>query len=239
MNDVLREQTFHEIRRWVHEGRLSEAELDQCVLPVLRMKAEQGLFSDGGCVDAAAAQACFADPAIADVGRQVAQLAVTTLWDPAGLLPLRGRVLCIEQLIIPEFMPENQHYHSFAEALFRHSHDMLNMDCAFQATDEEVRMACGLAETVDTVLMTNWYWRIQPENNGHLIAALCAAGKRVVVVTNNPYPMGADPAADAVVCTYGVVPHCLQAAAAVLHGAAPSRGRWPLEHTPAPTPEPA
>jgi beta-N-acetylhexosaminidase len=236
-DDELRSQTFFEIRRRVLDGRLPEARIDEAVGRILRLKAGQGLFRDGGRVDADRAGGPIRDEAVRGLARRAAEDCLTVLWDRGGLLPVGGRkILLIEQMIIPEFLPNNQyhHAHSFSEAVLGHTLNAVPMDTAFAATEDETKLALSLAERVEAVVMTNYYWRIIPENNAKLMRALRAAGKPVVVVTNNPYPMGAPRDADAAVCTYGVGPESLQAAARLLFGKAASRGRWPLEHTPAP-----
>ena len=236
-DDELRSQAFFEIKRWVDDGRLGESELDAAVLRILRMKARQGLFDTGGIVDPEAAGRALRDPDIRRLSHETARQALTTLWNRHNLLPLRDRkALVIEQMIIPEFVPNNMHHHahSFSEAVLQQSLNVVNMDSDFCASDEEQRLALSLLPEVDLVVMTNYYWRIHPENNSALVKAIQAAGKPVVVVTNNPYPMGAVPEADAVICTYSVTPQSLQAAAELLYGKIQPRGAWPLENTPQP-----
>jgi hypothetical protein len=107
---------------------------------------------------------------------------------------------------------------------------MINMDTEFNATDDEVELAVSLLPQVDVVVMTNYYWRIIPENNSHLVTAIKAAGTPVVVVTNNPYRMGTTDDADAVICTFGCGPQSLRAAAELIYGTTDAPGRWPLKH---------
>jgi len=233
-DDELRSQAFFEIKRWVEEQRLTETELDEHVRRILIMKARQGLFDSGGVVDAEAAGQPIADAAVKQLSHDVAAAAVILPRNRAGLLPLNPhqKVLVIEQIVIPEFLPNNMHHHahSFSEAMLAHSLNQINMDTEFCATEDETKLALALAEQADVVVMTNYYWRIIPKNNAALVSALKRNGKRVVVVTNNPYPMGATADADAVVCTFGCTPSSLRAAADAVYGALTPRGRWPLEH---------
>ena len=233
-DDELRSQAFFEIKRWVADGRLTEAQLDESVRRILTMKAGQGLFDTGGIVKPKQADAVLRAPEIATLSRAVARKAVTVLRDRRRLLPLRNkRALVIEQIIIPEFVPNNMHHHahSFSEAMLARSLEMVNVDTEFCATEEERKLVLSLLPTVDVVVMTNYYWRIIPKNNAELVSAIKAAGTPVIVVTNNPYPMGATRDADAVVCTYSCTPESLRAAADVVYGALKPTGRWPLEHS--------
>lgn len=231
----LRSQTFFEIKRWVDDGRIAEAELNASVRRVLRMKAEQELFGDGGMVDPEQATPTLRAPEIVSLSRDVARGCVTVLRDREGILPLNEerRVLVVEQMIRPDFVPDNMYYHahSFNEAMADHSLNLINADSSFSATTEERDFLLGLLDEVDAIVMTNYYWRVTPQNNADLVRAIVERGKPLVVVTDNPYPMGATPEAGTVICTYGVTPQSLKAAAAVVFGKADAPGRWPLENT--------
>ena len=234
----LRSQTFFEIKRWVRRGDLTEAELDEHCRRILEMKARQGLFKTGGQVSPSKAARTVADEQIASLERKVARDAVMVLRDRDGVLPLKKsrKVLVVEQMIRPDFLPNDLHYHghSFNEAMLDHSLNLINADTSFRATPQEHKEIVALAREADAVVMTNYFWRVWPENNTPLVRALARGRTPLVVVTNNPYPMGATPQARAVVCTFSVTPESLRAAAAVLFGRRKPRGNWPLEHTPQP-----
>lgn len=233
-DDEQRGQTFFEIKRWVDDGRLTEAELDAAVAPTLQMKFDQGLFENGGIVDAKVASDVLHHPADTALCERVAAGAVLVLRDRAKLLPLRPeqKVLVVEQIVPGEFSPNNHHYHahSFNEAMLGQSMNLINADTAFRATKRETTMVRQLAKEADAVVMTNLYWRVLQENNTPLVQALARTGKPLVVVTNNPYPFGAPAEAGTVVCTFGAGPASLRAAAAVVYGRHAATGNWPLEN---------
>jgi len=234
-DDESRSQVFFEIRRWVQDGRITEEELDDSVRRVLLTKKEQGLFERGGQVVAERASKVLHEPALVGLCRETARKAVTVLRDRQGLLPLgkSRRVMVVEQMIIPEFVPNNacHHAHSFNEAMLAHSTNVVNVDTEFQATKEEHEFVLSLLDQVDVVVMTNYYWRVAPQNNSPLAREIARRGKPLVVVTNNPYPMGATEEAGTVVCTYSSGPQSLAAAADVMFGKRRPAGKWPLEHT--------
>jgi beta-N-acetylhexosaminidase len=237
-DDESRSQTFFEVRRWVQDGRITEQELDDSVRRVLLMKKRQGLFVNGGKVNAPNASKVLRDKVFVAGSRNVARKAITIIRDRQGLLPLSvaKRVMVIEQMVIPEFVPNNSfhHAHCFNEAMLGQSLNVVNVDTEFQATKEEQELVLSLLDQVDLVVMTNYYWRVVPQNNSPLVKAIAGRGKPLVVVTNNPYPMGAPEEAGTVVCSYGATPQSLLAAADLLFGKARSAGAWPLEHTPMP-----
>ncbi len=237
-DDELRSQTFFEIKRRVEDGRIPQEKLDASVRRILRMKMERGLFENGGMVDPEKATPTLRTEEFVRLSRDVARRAVTVLRDRKGLLPLSRdrKIMVIEQIIRSDFVPDNMwyHAHSFNEAMLRHSLNLVNVDTSFSATDQERRLVLSLLKGVDAVVMTNYYWRVMPENNAALVREIARRRKPLVVVTNNPYPMGATPQAGTVVCTYSVTPESLNAAPGVIFGRLKSRGRWPLEHTPIP-----
>ncbi len=231
-DNELRSQVFFELKRWVEQGRITEDELDNSVRRVLALKMRRGLFEDGGMVDAEKATPTLRDREVVDLSQQVARDAVMVLRDRDGLLPVRAeqRVMVVEQLIIPEFVPENVHYHahSFGEAMLGHSLNAVPVDCDFEASEGDRRTVRSLLDRVDVVVMTNWFWRVMGASNEALVRTVVESGKPVVVVTNNPYPMGATPEAGTVVCTYSVTPESLKAAADLVYGELEPRGEWPL-----------
>jgi beta-N-acetylhexosaminidase len=233
-DDEQRGQTFFEIKRWVEDGRLTEAELDAAVAPTLQMKADQGLFENGGIVDANVASDVLHNPADTALCERVAAGAVLVLRDRAKTLPLRPeqKVLVVEQIVPGEFCPNNHHYHAHScnEAMLGQSMNLINADTAFRATERETETILALAGEADAVVMTNLYWRVIQENNTPLVQALARTGKPLVVVTNNPYPFGAPAEAGTVVCTFGAGPASLRAAAAVVYGRRAATASWPLEN---------
>ncbi len=232
-DNELRSQTFFEIRQWVKDGKLSEDCIDTHVKRILTMKAEQGLFEDGGRVDSVKAGEPIRDKNIISISTEVSRRAVMVLRDKKNLLPLDDRnVMLIEQMIIPEFVPNNMyhHAHSFSEAFLGYSLNAIPVDTEFKALPEEEELILSLLDEVDCVVMTNYYWRICPENNMELIRRIKERGKDVITVTNNPYPHGVSPDADAVICTFSVTPNSLKAAADVIFGKLEAKGTWPLEN---------
>ena len=233
-DDEQRSRAFFEIKRWVEDGRLTHDEIDEAVGPTLQMKFDQGLFENGGIVDAAAASNVMHNPEDGALCERVARDAVLVLRDRAKLLPLRPsqKVLVIEQVVPGEFCPNNHHYHyhCFNEAMLAQSMNTINADTAFHATDREVEHLVQVAAEADAVVVTNLYWRVLQQNNTHLVEALLATGKPVVVVTNTPYSFGTPEKAGTVVCTFGAAPPSLRAAAEVIYGTRAAKGSWPLEN---------
>jgi hypothetical protein len=68
-----------------------------------------------------------------------------------------------------------------------------------------------------------------------LIRKLIAKGKKVIVVTNCPYELGAVSEAVTVICNHSVTRESLKAAARMLYGKLESQGQWMLQYYAKPT----
>ena len=139
----------------------------------------------------------------------MAHKALLVVRDDKKLLPLSKdkKILVIEQTIPYEFLGKDlySHAHMFSEQMVKHSTNLILDDAGFHADEEDVEEALRLAKEADLVVMTNYYARIEKRgNNTHLVKALKAAGKDVVVVTNFPYRKGTTTVADAVVRVFRV-----------------------------------
>jgi beta-N-acetylhexosaminidase len=154
---------------------------------------------------------------------EVAHKALLVVRDDKKLLPLKKdkKILVVEQAIPYSFLGKDlySHPHMFCEQMSKHSFNLILDDTGFHASDEEVEEALELAKEADMVVMTNYFARIEKRgNNSHLVKALKAAGKTVVVVTNFPYRKGTTSEADAVVCNFSGSPDSIRAAADLLFG---------------------
>ncbi|NLF40440.1 hypothetical protein GX586_13430 [bacterium] len=231
-DEEVRAQSVCEVTRAVQSGEIAEADLDASVRRILLMKYDQGLFKNGGMVDADKAPGIIAQPAMRSVCRAAAEGCLILMRDDARLLPLSPdrKVLVIEQMVPAEFTPNDIHCnsHLFNEAMTAQSMNVINATTEFSATEQEQALMLEVAKEADVVVATNFYWRILPRNNTELIRRLVAAGKKVVVVANAPYASSCPREAPTVLCTFSGVPNSLRAAAEFLYGGRAARGIWPI-----------
>ncbi|MBD3240668.1 MAG: hypothetical protein GF331_08805 [Chitinivibrionales bacterium] len=231
-DEEVRTQSFFAVKQAVEKGELSEEELNDSVRYVLNMKYDQGLFENGAQADSSSAATTVGAAEYHSLARTAAERGMVVLRDRDGLLPLStdSKVLVIEQITPLEFTPNDVHCNSHVlnEAMLEHSRAVINATSEFQATDREAELLLDVAGEADVVVVTNFYWRIRPQNNAELVARLCAAGKKVVVLTNTPYAVGAPEAAGTVVCLFGAVPESLRAGARLLYGKAAAKGTVPI-----------
>jgi len=232
----LRSQIFFEIKRWIDEGRLTEEELDDRVRRVLKMKVDQGLFENGGIVEPEKASETLQRSDFIELSHDVASKSIIVLRDNESLLPLSraSRVMVVEQ-VMPrsELVPNNMYFHNymFNEAVLGETLNVVNVTTEFCAEQEERQMVLCLSDQVDIILVTNYYTRYWLQNNTDLVKELVKRKKKVVVVTNTPYPSGATTEAGTVICTFGSAPDSVRSCVDVLYGKYKACGTWPLEHT--------
>ena len=222
-DDESRSQCFFGIQSAVERGELSEERIDDAVRRLLGMKYDQGLFEKAGKMDPEKTKAIVRSKEVIDFSWEVAHKALLIVRDEKKLLPLPKdkKILVIEQCIPYPFLGKDlySHPHMFCEAMTKHSTNLILDDTGFHATEEDVEEALQLAEQADLVVMTNYYARIEKKgNNRHLVKALKAAGRTVVVVTNYPYIEGTTREADTVVCNFSGSPDSIRIAADLLFG---------------------
>lgn len=187
-----------------------------------------------GQVIASKASQPMRDKNIISIARQAAQMCATVLRDEEKLLPLNQKqtVIVIEQKVLDGYSGFDVYCHnkSFNEAMYEHSMNIIGLDTEFKASKEDEEFLSNFLDQADVIVATNYYWRLCPANNTDLIKKLIAKGKKVIVVTNCPYELGAVPEAKTVVCNYSVTPESLKVTAEIIYGKAKPAGKWMLKH---------
>lgn len=232
--DEFRDQGYCELKRFVEEGEVTEEQLNASVRRILTMKYNLGMFERQGQVDAANAAKPMLDPEIIRIARTAAEKCATVLRDEEGLLPLNERqtVMVIEQQVLDGYSGFDLQCNnkSFNIAMFEQSNNILALDTKFKASAEDEAFIMEYVDEADVIVATNYYWRLCPANNTDLIKKLLARDKKVIVVTNCPYELGAVAEAKTVICNYSVTPESLRVAAEIIYGKTEPRGQWMLKH---------
>ncbi len=222
-DDESRAQCFFGIKRAVENGDLLEERLNDAVTRLLRMKYDQGLFETAGKKDAKKAESYNLSKPVVDLCWDVSKKAQIIVRNDNKTLPLNKnqKIMVIEQRIPYEFVGKDpyNHTHVFCEEMYKYAQNLILVDTAFSALQEEIDECLELAKQADVVVLTNYYARIvKTGNNQLLVRKLKAAGHKVVVVTNSPYVEGTTKEADAVVCTFSGTPDSIRISAGVLFG---------------------
>ncbi len=154
---------------------------------------------------------------------EVARKSQMILRNNNQILPLnpQQRILVIEQRIPYEFVGKDpyHHTHMFCEAMVHYNQNLILVDTAFSAFEDEIEECLRLAQEAELVVMTNYYARIvKTGNNKLLVKKLKKAGHKIVVVTNYPYIEGTTAEADAVICHFSATPDSIRASVELLFG---------------------
>ncbi|MBN1545567.1 MAG: glycoside hydrolase family 3 C-terminal domain-containing protein [Syntrophaceae bacterium] len=222
-DDESRSQCFFGIKRAVENGDLPEERLNDAVTRLLRMKYDQGLFETAGKKDAKKAESYNLSKPVVDLCWDVSKKAQIIVRNNNKTLPLdkSKKIMVVEQRIPYEFVGKDpyNHTHVFCEEMYKYAQNLILVDTAFSALQEEIDECLELAKQADVVVMTNYYARIVKTGNNQLLARkLKAAGHKVVVVTNSPYVEGTTKEADAAICNFSGTPDSIRISAGVLFG---------------------
>jgi beta-N-acetylhexosaminidase len=232
--DEFRDQGFCELKRFVEEGEVSIEQLDASVNRILTMKYNLGMFEIMGQKDIREVRKPIEDKTIINTTREAAEKCLTVLRDEDGLLPLRKdqTVMVIEQKVLDGYSGIDVHCNnkSFNAAMYGQSLNIIGLDTQYKASRDDEEFLMQFIDEADVIVVTNYYWRLLPANNSDLIKKLIALGKKVIVVTNCPYELGAPAEARTAICNYSVSPESLKASARLIYGEIEPQGRWMLKH---------
>ena len=232
-----RGETFHTIRTWVEDGRISGAELDAKVRRGVTLKEKYGLFDTMGMVDPGKADEPYRDPVVLSTAREAARKAILIAKDELGAIPLdrSKRMLLVNQR--NEVKSPNDvwdHPALFQDLMEAELPDLQTYETAFSLDHEEEKrlLAYVAGREFDLIICTNWYDRsAKPQT---YVKALIDAGYPVVLLTNDPYCAkgtgGAIPSARTLVIDMNLSPEGLRMARDVLFGRELPQGQWPLSN---------
>jgi beta-N-acetylhexosaminidase len=217
----IRDEAYRLVLEAVQNGEIPEKELDERIATTLRWKVDYGLYGANYIVDAKKAPKIIRTKAMERIETRAARKAVHVVRDAAKLLPLpRGtRTLVAEQIAGPHLNANDLWAHPgcFWEALLKKSNQVAQLEIEADPKAEDRTKLLEYMKYYDVVIMTHFSGR-STRSTVNLINELLAAGKKVIVVTNSPLPYDTPVEWPTVVCTYGVMPPELAAAADVIYG---------------------
>lgn len=223
-------ETVDTIKQFIHEGRISQEELDKKVYRVLSLKYEYGLFNQGSLWDEKPEDA-IKDEKIVNLSKLVARRSVLVAKDKGSALPLskEEKVLVIEQI---NKTPNDIHWHP--GVLYKHclkyNKNAAYLETAYRYDEEDKQMILNAVKDFDTIVITNFYIRGSLSNNEFIAELLKDKTKKIVVITNTPYPLSIPEGSDPLVITFATSPHNIEATAGVLFGEMTAEGEWPVEY---------
>ena len=233
VDSSLRDDIFDAILRYVRDGRIPLAELDDHNRRVLGMKWDYGIFAKP-LTDPARAERVARDRTVIALSKKVAVRSSLLLRDKAKLLPLSPEtsVLVTQQRCDLYHNKAHDvwfHPNMLQEFVRRHAKTVYDYETQLEVTPEDVRTVMKMARKVEVVIVLCAFWRSLPTNVA-LVRRLLKAGRKVVVVTNTPYELSCPAEAPTILLTFSTMPASLEHAAKVLYGKATCGGTWPLKH---------
>jgi beta-N-acetylhexosaminidase len=232
-----RDEVYDWILKFVEEGRIPADELDMHVRRLLRLKYDYGLFEQAQ-VDPAGAERAVRDEKNVDLSAEVARRCSILLRDREGLLPLKPDtpVLVVQQRCdLYQNKANDVWYHAnmLQEFIRERAANVEDYETALEVSEADAEAVLALAGKAEVTIVLCAFWRSLP-TLVDVVERLIAAGRKVVVVTNTPYPLSVPEKAGTVLLTFSVMPPSLEHAADVLYGKGDCPGQWPLKRFPRP-----
>ena len=227
-----RDEVFNWIKAFVEDGRIPMEELNDHNRRVLGLKYDYGIF-ETPTVDPERADGPIGDASVADLCGAAAAKASILVRDEDGILPLAPEtpVLVTQQRCdLYQNKANDVWYHPnmLQEFVRHHARNVTDYETQLEVTDEDAAQVMSLAEKAEVVIVLCAFWRSLPTNAG-LVRKLVAAGKKVVVVSNTPFPVSCPAEARTLLLTFSTMPASLAHAAEVIYGKASCGGQWPLK----------
>jgi beta-glucosidase-like glycosyl hydrolase len=217
----------------VGSSRLTRERVDESVRRILRAKHRLGL-AERRTVDARAVGSLVERPEALEAARRVAEASITLLRDGGGLLPLDARRAAAAAFVVVAADDDPEEGRTFVPRVQARGARVLRADPKTTAGEYDALLA--EATKADAVVVAAFVKRAAgkgtvalPERQAEFVRRLVAAGKPVAVIAfSGPYLVRQFPEAAAFMVAYGIEDVAQEAAARVLFGDAPARGRLPV-----------
>ncbi|MCC3373894.1 beta-N-acetylhexosaminidase [Cohnella sp. REN36] len=206
-------------------GEIPESRIDDAVRRVWTLKEKRGLFAD--------ARPVAPDrPRAEEVSRLLSERAVTVVKG-GDRLPLRkdGRTLVVwaEARRGTEVIEVIHQVWTLGAALAAEGYDVVERRVGLDPAPEETEETLAAAAGADTIVFASYDAAFYPQQVALIRALGELEGKTVVLVaTRTPYDLLEATAVPAYLCTYENKPTMMSAAAGVLSGRLPAKGRQPV-----------
>lgn len=225
---ILREKCIDKVVEYVRDGKIPEKQLDQSVARVLGMKYDYGLFEENAFANPEKVLNVIRDPWITNLSKTVAQKSQVLLRDKQNLIPLSldKMIMVIEQVFPPQRRANDIYYHPYMlyESMLKYSKNVMGVDIDPCPTERDIKRIYAKIDSADIIVITCGVERTSLGSR-ELVKRLIKEGKKVIVVTNSPYPAGVPEEAKTVLVTFSFNNRGLETAADILFGNSKAEGR--------------
>ena len=221
--------TVAKIKEFVVSGRIPMRELDQKVERVLSLKYRYGLFQRGMDWDETPSQAVNA-PEVVELSKTVAKKSILLLQDDQQALPLSpdDSLLLVEQV---GDTPNTFDWHPgvMLKEVQKYHRKVDYMETHYTYDDLDKKDLMEAAKDHSVILLTSFYKRGHLANNEAIDQLIDTyPDKKIVVLTNTPYPISIPQKARTLFLTLSTGPDNIEAAVAALFGKLKPEGQFPV-----------
>ena len=216
-------------------GRLTPERVDESVRRILRAKYRLGL-AERRTVDPLALKNAVERPEALASARGVAERSITLLRDGKGLLPLDKQRAAAAAFVVVAADEDPEEGRTFVPQVQTRVPGARVLRADPKTTAAEYDALLSEATKAETIVVAAFVKRAAgkgtvalPERQAEFVRKLVATGRPVAVVAfSGPYLVRQFPDAPAFMVAYGIEDVAQEAAARVLFGDAPARGRLPV-----------
>jgi beta-N-acetylhexosaminidase len=206
-------------------GRISEERLNDALFRSLSVKHEYGLFENGNLTDPEKASEGIQDRKVIDITKKAAEKTTFILRSEPGVLPVANmdKALLIEQVTPLQLIINNFEYHPglLWRYLYEKFPDLGSVEAtmAYDESDEKRIISHIELDQPETIIITNYHWR-RGANGNEFVCKLhkLYPDKKIIVVTNNHYPLTTHDEYRNVVLQYSADKEAYQLVANILMG---------------------
>jgi len=204
-----RQRVLQAVSDALNDGTYAEEDLNRSVRRILAMRFDMGLNVMGGKVDAELADTGFSDPIGITTAKRAAERSVMILRDETSELPIANeqRVLLVEQAHALHLFQNSTYCHPGVlwKEMSRLSDSVGVVLVREDPTAEDQAAVLRRIDEADVIVATNYYNYRGGTPMEPFLAEIQKNGKRIIIVTNNPFTaFGAPSWAKTVVINFGI-----------------------------------
>lgn len=215
--NILRYELHEALTNAVRSGRLAEDRIDQSLRRIWKLKAEYGLFDNGGMVDTDQIESVLWDKNAQLVGKEAAERVIRLKRDKSSILPLKPeqKVMIVDRVIFSQKTRNDSWNHPamFWKFMLEKSPNISYVDYEPHSREHALEAVQGKIDEIDVIVATADFDRNDKDHTDKkFLNELRKFGKPVVLVSTVPYEELLIPEEmETVIVSYGLMRYSLLA----------------------------